>query len=150
MTNNKILPAWAQFESESFDRLGLIAERRVDASTACNLPVIGGLAGCDMAPEWDRPCTGTEMLALSIVVRMTDHPDPINAPLAQHLTPRYHQMAQFTSLLDDGTRVSAAQLVLSKHLQMALLMNDSPRETLTISLAEITEVLKEGIRRHYG
>lgn len=147
---NHLQPPWAQLDAESFDRFGLIAERRIDGSTVCNLPVIGGLAGLPVPPEWDRPCAETEMLALSIVHRMIDHPDAINAPLARYVTPRMKDMSQFTSVLDDGTRVSAPELVLSKHLQMACMNNDVQRDSLTLPIAEITAILVDGIRHHYG
>lgn len=150
MAENSSLPAWAQFTEDSFDRLGLIAERLADGRTKCNLRVIGGLAGCEVPPEWDRLCAETEALALTIVHRMLEYPDPVNAPMARYRTPSFDEMSQFTTMLDDGTRVSAPMLRLAKHLLVARLFEDASRDTLTLSLEEITDVLVDGIRRHYG
>lgn len=150
MTENSSLPAWAQFTEDSFDRLGLIAERLADGRTKCNIHVIGGLAGCAVPPEWDRMCAESEALAISIVHRMFEHPDPINAPMARYRTPRFDEMSQLTTMLDDGTRVSAPTLRLAKHLLVACLFEEEPRDTLTLSLETITSVLAEGIHRDFS
>lgn len=150
MTKNSSLPAWAQFTEDSFDRLGLIAERLADGRTKCNIRLIGGLAGCSIPPDWDRLCAESEALAISIVHRLFEYPDPINAPMARYRTPRFNEMSQFTTMLDDGTRVSAPMLRLAKHLLVSRLIEEEPRDTLSLSLEEIVKVLVEGILREYS
>ena len=149
---NRALPSWAMSSEDNFLRFGLLAERKQDGSTSCNIHVIGGLAGKPIAPLWGAEGAEVFLLALSVVNTLFGHPDTINALMAKHVTEKFRFMSQMTTLLPDGVRVPAPYLVLAKELMRKRMGSNSgcDANTLTIPIEDLIQDLALIVRIQYA
>ena len=146
---NSYTPAWATESEQHFERYGLLAERRADGLTVCNLWLIGGLAGSPVPINWSEPGEPRFLLALSIVHRMMNHPDESASPMAPLFTKRYISLVRGTITLDDGTKVTPWHTALARMFEKQYLEPEHDSFTLTIPIEVITKSLTFYLRELY-
>ncbi len=109
-------PQWLQLNADSFDTLGLIAERNSDGSVACNMLVSGGFAGQSVQPEWGCVSGPSLLLAQSIARRMFEWPTHETAPMRPFITDAFAPLLLLRQSQLDGTQITAATAAMAKRL----------------------------------
>ena len=74
---------------------------------SCNIPVLGGLAGLQVMPDWSKAGHQQLLLATSLLYWMLEAPqaDASPAPFRHLATSTYLNCSPYLQVLDDGSRV---------------------------------------------
>lgn len=140
-------PPWLARAGDSFLTLGLLAELTPEeGSRVCNLPLIGGLGGVPVEPQWGVMNSNAFLMALSVVHALTT-PGPTGViPLESCFTQTYRDLVQATTLLDDGTEVTPWQTAMANWLAANFIYPADPQEPLSLPLAALEHALGQYIR----
>lgn len=140
--SNQYLPPWATEDPAHFERYGLLAERRSDGLTTCNIEIVGGVAGQPVPPEWGEPTAPRFLLALSVVLRMMTCPDEMSAPMAPYVTQRFRGLTRGTTTLDDGTITTPWLNRLARMFEAQYLCETADPNSLTVPAETIIKSLR--------
>jgi hypothetical protein len=145
--SSKSSSPWLIPAGGSFLTLGLVAELTPeDGSRVCNLPLIGGLGGLPVEPQWGVMNANGFLMALSVVHALTT-PGPTGAIALQScFTRAYCELVQATTLLDDGTEVTPWQTAMANWLAAHYIYPANPLEPLTLPMVTLQEALGQYIR----
>lgn len=133
----------------SFDTFGLMAEHRADGQVACNIHIVGGLAGCEVLAQWGEPTPSRALLAISIVrlLLLDDNLQvPVNAP---QVTQRFRKLPPATIKLNDGTLVTPWVNRVAGEFEKQFLGSSPTAGTLTISIDEIRKAVTDIVSQLY-
>ena len=129
-------------QDAQFEAFGLLAERLADGRTVCNIEIIGGLAGLYVSPEWGRHCGPSFLMALSVVVPMTNYVQHILDKELPWVKDQQGELMFATIMLDDGLRVPLHISRMSRMLENEFIAAAKDPNTLTLPMQTIKDALR--------
>jgi hypothetical protein len=142
-------PTWRKLNQDSFDTLGLLAERKPDGSVVCNLVVSGGFDGEAVVPEWGCVSGPSMLLAQAIARRMFELPTQETAPMRAFITEGFAPLLLLRQLQCDGTPITAASAVMAKRLCERVLATDKDYYSLSLDLESLIRIFSDYINESW-
>lgn len=133
----------------TFEKFGLMAERRPDGTMACNMHIVGGQGGQLVAAQWDKVGLERLHLALTVVLRMCAYPSDKKSPMTPYMTKSYREQLYADLQLDCGTHYQPKHVKLARLFEGQFLQSNGDPDVLNVPYDTIANAMRIYIRELY-